>query len=290
MPRQRRGVIRRPPYGSTWLATAVVLALVGAGVLLAFQGDALRRELSETLTVVAEVRPTAEPTERVRFGEWLAGQAFAKTGSVEFVSAEQGAQRLREAYGEEFMAADFDNPLFDLYTFELARATLTPARADSIRASVEAHDIVLATYLQDDALADVVERSTRFGWGGIALLALLLAGTCYLIVNTARLALLGRATVIRNMELVGASWGFIARPFLWRSALVGLTAGAVAAALVLGLHRWAEVGLPSVWRPLPSEWLYSGAGVLVAAGLLLNLGATFFVIRRTLRLRVDDLG
>lgn len=281
--------IRRPPYAATLLATTVVLLLLAALALLAAQGERLRRELSESVTVVAELRPGSSDAERTDFTVWLGDQAFAKPNTLAFVDADEGAQRLRRLYGEDFLRAGLDNPLFDLYTFNLS-ATHTDERA---RAEVERvvgeHPAVLAAAVQGDYVARLVERVASVRIAGWGLAVILVLGTCLLVVNTARLALLSRATVIRNMELVGASWGFIARPFLIRACGTGLLAGGIAAAAGYALHAYLLQQFPDLWRPIDPLGLLAGAAAAVALGLVLNFATTFLVIRRTLRLRIDDL-
>ena len=285
----RRGGIRRPPYASTLLASAFALALLGGLALLGAQGERLRRELRESLAVVVELRPSTPKATRAALGAWLGQQAFAREGSVEYLDAEAGAQRLRDRYGEEFLGGGLDNPLLDLYTFRLAGGHTSAEAVAAATERVGSREGVLAVYPQDDFAARLVERLAALRYGGLALGVLLLLGTGYLVVNTARLALLGRREVIRNMELVGASWGFIARPFLGRAAVVGASAGLLAALTCWGLQHLAASELPALWRPVDPLWLALGSVSLVALGLLLNLATTFLVIRRTLRLRVDDL-
>lgn len=285
----RRGGIRRPPYASTLLASALALGLLGGLALVGAQGERLRRELRESLAVVVELRPSAPEATRAELGSWLGEQAFVRERSVEYVDAEAGAERLRDRYGEEFLGEGLDNPLFDLYAFRLAAGHTSAEAVAAATERVGSRDGVLAVYAQDDYAARLVERLASLGYGGLAVGLALLLATGYLVVNTARLALLDRREVIRNMELVGASWGFIARPFLWRAAVVGATAGALASLACWGLERLAAAELPALWRPVDPRWLALGSAGLIALGLLLNLATTFLVIRRTLRLRVDDL-
>lgn len=281
--------IRRPPYFASLLATTVVLAVLGALALLAAEGERLRRALSESVTVVVELRPAATEAERADFTVWLASQPFARAGTLRFLSAEEGAERLRRAYGEDFLRAGLANPLFDVYTFNLAAGYTGDADRGRVREAVVAQAAVLAAAVQDDYAARLVARLSSLRVVGIALAGVLLLGTSLLVVNTARLALLSRAVVIRNMELVGASWGFIARPFLVRAAFIGLAGGLLAAGLVYAAHEAGMRLLPALWRPLPLESLLIGGGIVVLSGILLNFATTFFVIRRTLRLRIDDL-
>jgi cell division transport system permease protein len=70
---------------------------------------------------------------------------------------------------------------------------------------------------------------------GLVLGVLLLAGVVLVVANTVRLAVYVRQEDLEIMALVGASLGYMRRPFLWETALQCLAASIIALLLVLGL-------------------------------------------------------
>jgi len=289
MARPERGSRRKPPYARTVFAIATVLTLVGIYGLLLFQGRALLKDLRESVTVVVELRPSLQEEDRTTFETWLGQQAFAKTNSITFVSKEAGAEKLRARYGEDFMDFNLENPLYELFTFNVNETYANTSKLDELTKAVNARDESLATYVEKDLVNTLSQRVSSLAWIGIALGVLLLLGVVFLIVNTTRLALLSKAQLIKNMELVGASWGFISRPFLITAAKMGMLSGAIAAGLSLlvsmGLSSW----IPFLWQPISSLHFIILATMLVVLGLLLNFASTYYVVRKTLNLRVDDL-
>lgn len=280
---------RRPPYVSTVLATALVLALIGTYGLLLLQGRELVRELRESTQVVVELRPESDAVGRRALESFLNGRDFVKAESLTYVSKEDGAKRLQDEFGEEFMDFELDNPLFDLYTFNVAEAYVDADRIRAFRTEIEDQSAVMASYVQEDMVNTLTQRIGSVAWIGLGVGALLLLGVVFMITNTARLALLAKAGLIKNMELVGASWGFISRPFLARAAWFGVLGGLVAVGLTGGVAAFAKTYLPAAWQYVP-WWQYASlAAVLVATGMVINLLATFVVVRQTLRLRDDDL-
>ena len=280
---------RHPPYSSTVLATALVLTLIGVYGLVVLQGRELLRELRESTKVVVEVRPGTGQNARDILASFLRERPYVKSGSLEYLSQEDGARRLREEFGEAFLDFELDNPLYEVYTFNVPERYVDAEAVAALRAEIDEQPAVLASYVQEDIVRTLTQRVGALAWVGLAFGAVLLLGVVFLVLNTTRLALLAKAPLIKNMELVGASWGFISRPFLRRSAGLGLLAGALAVALTLGLGAFARTSLPGAWQSVP-RWQYGVLAVaLVLIGLGLNFGATFYVVRRTLRLREDDL-
>ena len=271
------------------LATAVAVALIGALGLLMLQGRHLVERLRSSLTVVVELRPNATQSEVQGTLSWIESQAFAKTASARHVSREEGAEALRASYGEELLDFGLDNPLYDVITFQLAADALNEAGPQALEQRLEARSSVQSAYVQEDLFAALSARLRQLAWGAGILAFLLVGGVVYLTLTTTRLALLARAPLIRNMQLVGASWSYITRPYLRRAALSGLAAGALGIALVSAVGAFAERLLPAVWlRPSAAELSLLAIGILSLA-VTLQVGGTYRVLRQTLKMRVDDL-
>jgi cell division protein FtsX len=107
---------------------------------------------------------------------------------------------------------------------------------------------------------------------GFAIVAALIIATAV------RIAIFARGEEIRIMRLVGATNGFIRRPFLLEGFLTGTTGALAALALTwstyFGTYRLI---FPLDWIP----WSWSAGGVL--AGGLFGLLASAIAIRRYLK-------
>lgn len=100
-----------------------------------------------------------------------------------------------------------------------------------------------------------------------------------LIIGTAvRISVFARKDEIYIMQLVGATNGFIRRPFLLEGAITGLMGGILALLLTWGTYQTVFRLLFSLeWIPL--SWVCAGLG----AGLLLGILASGLAVRRYLR-------
>lgn len=289
MAKPSNGSGRKPPYTRMIFAIATVLTLIGVYTLLLYQGRTLLKDLRERITVVVELRPSLEENQRVVFEQWLGQQAFAKTNSITFIDKATGAAKLRERYGEDFMDFNLENPLYELFTFNVTEAFATSKKLDEVKTAVDSRDESLATYVEKDLVESLSQRVSIIAWVGIALGVLLVLGVVFLIVNTTRLALLSKAQLIKNMELVGASWGFISKPFLITGAKLGAFSGVIAAGMTFFVSKGLSTWIPFLWQPLSNLHFAILATMLIVIGLLLNFASTYYVVRKTLNLRVDDL-
>ena len=91
------------------------------------------------------------------------------------------------------------------------------------------------------------------------------------------------------MKLVGASWGFIKRPFLKRAIGVGLLA-ALLANLVLCAGAWALYNYePGVFRIMTWDVWAITAGAVVLLGVLITLVCSNISVNKFLRMSAGEL-
>src|SRR5512141_258369 len=159
--------------------------------------------------------------------------AMPQVRTVDYVSKEEALKRFRDSRAAQGQS--------DLTTF-LAQNPL-PASIEVSRWRASDYAPV-AELLRGDKnvkrvtnIADLAARITTISeflrTGGVVLLGVVGAIVLFIIINTIRLAVLGRAEEIEVMRLVGASDAFIRWPFVFEGALVGLL-GAVVTLTVLG--------------------------------------------------------
>ena len=118
---------------------------------------------------------------------------------------------------------------------------------------------------------------------------LLLLVAITLINSTIRLSVYSKRFIINTMQLVGATRGFIRRPFLYRSAGNGIFAAFLAGGLLAGVLYAAQ----QEFRDIISFQDIEIVGILFLCvllfGILINWISTFFAVSKYLRMKVDKL-
>ena len=110
-----------------------------------------------------------------------------------------------------------------------------------------------------------------------------------LISNTIKLTIYSQRFLLHTMKLVGASWGFIRRPFLMRNLGIGVISGILANGLIGGgvyllLHY--EPQMSHLFTP--STLVIVGSCVMLF-GILITLLCAYVSINRFLRMKAGDL-
>jgi cell division transport system permease protein len=185
----------------------------------------------QKVQVVADLNDNTQQTAVTSLEQQLT--ALPEVKSVDYVSKDEALQRFREsrtAQGQSDLTGYLaSNPLPASLEVSLFRAADYAPVADLLRADPNVQRVT--------NIADLAARLTTISeflrTGGIVLLGVVGAIVLFIIINTIRLAVLGRSEEIEVMRLVGASDAFIRWPFVFEGALVGLL-GAGLTLLVIG--------------------------------------------------------
>ncbi|MEZ4950908.1 MAG: permease-like cell division protein FtsX [Saprospiraceae bacterium] len=279
----------KPNYFYSILGITLVLVLVGVFGLLMMHANGLFHWFKEKVEIIVEIRNDVSRDSISVLETQLKSDPYVKAGSLKLISKEEGAEMMRKEFGEDFLKLDMPNPLFDILTFNVVASYQKQGEMDQIIAGLKAKPEVRDAYYQE-GMADLIAGNLkRIGWFSLGIGIVLFFITLFLIHNTIRLALYSNRFLIKNMELVGASWSFISKPFLKRSFWHGLIAGLLAIIILLGLHLMAEQEFPELQNILNFQWLGIMLGSLVLFGILISIASTWFVVNKYLKMRVDDL-
>ena len=241
---------------------AVALALpLGLGLSLAnLQQFAGNVEQSRAMDLF--LAPGTSPGRAQALAVELRGRG--DVASVEVRTPEQGLADLRERSGlGQALDALEENPLPTLLV-------VTP-RGDVPQLAKALENLPEAGLLQHDA----AWRQRLQGWLGFGqrlawvLAALFGLGALLVVGNTVRLDIQARREEIGVLQLLGATDGFIRRPFIYLGAWYGIAAGALALGLVVVVARALGQPLQALAASYGSSFALGGLDLLRAVLFLL---------------------
>ena len=198
-------------------------------------------------------------------------EARRDVATVELRTPEQGLEELRQRGLGDSLAALDGNPLPSLLivTPERERDALDgTVLAQSLRALPEA-DVVQHDADWRNRLDQWLRFGTRLAWVLAVLLGL---GALLVVGNTVRLDIQARREEIGVLQLLGASDGFIRRPFLYLGACYGLLAGALALAVLTGTDLALREPLAELARSYGSRFALRGFDIVQALAIVTGAG------------------
>ena len=222
------GRVFRKPWSALLTVSVMALALaLPLGLWLVLGNvERLAGSVERSREVSVFLRQDVDDARARQLAEELRAQD--NVAAVEHITPEQGLASLRAsgALAGIIDAVGEDNPLPHLLV-------VAPA-GDELMLAAALEQLPEAELVQHDVQwRERLDAWLRFGGRVSWLLALLLGMGALLVVgNTVRLDIQSRREEIGVLQLLGATDGFIRRPFLYLGAWYGLAAGALAVALL----------------------------------------------------------
>ncbi len=269
------------------ISTAMVLILLGMVVLSVFTARNLSAYVKQNLTVTMLLGEDITDPEAQQLCDKLSTKPYIN--KLEYISKEQVLEEQKEVLGTDPSEFAGTNPFGSQIEFQL---NADYATNDSLKwISEELTKIPKVTEIRYPE--DLVE-SVNKTLGKISLVLLVLAGlllivSFVLINNTVKLGIYARRFNIHTMKLVGASWGFIRKPFIKQAVVLGIVA-AVIAIVVLGggvylLYKF-DPGVSEVltWQVMA----ITGIAVLLA-GVIITTFCSWLSVNNFLKMKAGEL-
>ena len=278
--REALAAFKRAPV-LTGLSSAMVglaLYVVGLFGLATYNLQLALSSIEERVEVAVYLRDDARQSEIDLLLTELA--AMPEVRSVSFISKREALERAQTElpeFGELFSDLEV-NPLPQSLEVELQPGSRNPDVVERVAEAATAYPFVEdARYGRE--WVDRLFALRRIGAATTAVLGSAFAIVAALIIGTAlRIAIFARREEIYVMRLVGATNGFIRRPFLLEGALAGLLGGVIAWALTYGTYRGVYSFLDFEIAWMPDGWVLLG----FAAGGLFGAVSSALAIRRHL--------
>ena len=269
------------------ISTSMVLVLLGLVVFSVQTSRNLSHWVKENLTVTVVLNDEVSVGDAKQFQQDLVRRPFSK--DVLYISREQALKEQTDAMGSdpsEFLGMNPFPATLELQLHsDYANADSLAWISDELRKNAKVTDVAYQVDLMDSVNRNLAKLNIL-----LLVLAVLLTFISFsLINNTVRLSVYSRRFLIHTMKLVGASWGFIRRPFMRQGALVGVIA-ALIAIIVLGGGIYAlyyyEPNILAIitWR----ELVITALAVLVF-GLVITLTCSYISVNRFLRMPAGEL-
>jgi cell division transport system permease protein len=272
---------------TTIISITLVLFLLGLFGIIILHARLLSDYVRENIGFSIMIREGVREAGILELKKNLDGQYFVK--SSEYIPQNRAAEKLKTELGEDFIGFLGYNPL--LPSIEL-RIKAPYANADTLRkiekrlmAIPEVKEVYYQKSLVDAINSNIQKISLiLLGFSGILLFIAIV-----LINNTIRLAVYSRRFIIRSMQLVGATEGFIRRPMLYRSILHGVISAFIALLMLMLLTYFALEEIPELLELQDPFMLAALVTSIFIMGALISWFSTWLAVRKYLRIRTDLL-
>ncbi|MDA8706912.1 permease-like cell division protein FtsX [Cyclobacteriaceae bacterium] len=209
--------------------------------------------------------------------------------NINFISKEMAAEVFIRDTGEDFTKFLGDNPLRDAFSVKITNQYQSVDSLKAIEIDLRRLPGVYEVVFQESLIASINKNLRKIGVLLLGMTLILLVAVIVLINNTIRIALFSQRFLIRSMQLVGATKGFIRWPFLRRSLIYGLVSGILASGIIFGIIEFAQHQIDDLDKLYAEEPLFILFAVLIFLGLLISYLSTLSSMRRYFKISLDEL-
>jgi cell division transport system permease protein len=272
---------------SVYSSTTLVLLLLGAMCALLLSAHSLSDHLRRNMKMSVVVSSRIDEAEVLKFQKQLEKQKYV--AGTEYIS---GAQILEEQKKElgcdpvEFLGYNPYEPSIDL---ALKNEYAHPDSMARIEKQLLKDKRVSQVVYHREIIEIVNDNIRKIAIALFAMMILLTLISWSLIGNAVRLAIYSRRFLLHTMKLVGASWGFIRRPFILHNLRIGLLSGILADVLLGGIFYLLMQHEPAVITMLPPLYLAATAVAVLLFGVIMTVSCAYISVEQFLRMRGNDL-
>lgn len=280
-------------FGSVLFSTTLSLFILGLFGAILIQAKTLTSMIRENIEIQVFLTKNLDQSQLKSIKSNLSKRPFILTKNdtlaLKFISDEEAAAAFIENTGEDFTQFLEDNPLRDSYIITIAEAFQTSEQLAAIVSEIENIPGVFEVSFMKDLVDSINENLLKVSLilGGFILI--LIITVVILINNTIRLALFSQRFLIRSMQLVGATRGFIRKPFLIRALSFGMMAGVLASGILIGLIQYAQSNVEGFALLQNQEMLILLFLILIVSGGILSIISTLRAVNKYLNMSLDEL-
>ena len=269
------------------ISTTMVLFLLGLVVFSVLTANNLSVYIRENIAFSAILDDGMKETSIIKLQESLNKKNYVK--QTIYISKEQALKEQTEAMGTDPTEFIGHNPFNASIEIKLNAGYTNPDSIKWIEKELMANKNILEINYPQNLLDSVNKNLQKISLFLLGLAVLLSLISFSLINNTIRLTIYSKRFLIHTMKLVGASWGFIRKPFITRNLWIGILSGAVANAVLTALAYTAVKYEPELLAIISPESIMIVAASVMVFGIIITTLCAYISINKYLRMKISEL-
>jgi cell division transport system permease protein len=269
------------------LSVSLVLFILGIMAMLGILANNLSVYVRENIGFSIVLKETATESNVAQLQAVLANAEYVK--AAQYISKEEALQEVILELGENPEEIIGVNPMQASIEVRLKADYAHPDSIVDINSSLSKYKYVEDIYFQKDLIKSVNDNMRTIGFILFALAMVLMIISYVLISNTIRLTAYSRRFIIYTMKLVGATPGFIRRPFILSNILCGVIAAVIAIILLTACMSYVVSEFDNFYTLLSTRMMLIVYGIVLLLGILLTAISSFFAVNRYIGMKRDDL-
>lgn len=218
-------------YFSVVISIALVLFMVGILGLVLLKSTFVANKVKEKVAITLFLKDNVSTKNRNNFKESLLKEPFTRT--IIYTSKEKAAKTYSKEIGEDFLKFLGENPLKNGIDIYLKADFVTPEKMQELEQRFLKNAYVSDVSYDKSLISLLTKNIKRISFWLLVVCGFFGLVAMILINSSIRLSIYSKRFNIKTMQMVGATKGFIRKPFIWQSIKLGII-GAILALIALG--------------------------------------------------------
>ena len=282
----RRG---KPSYVMSIIGVTLVLFLLGIVGWLVINATRLGDYFRENVEVKVHLRGDVSSKDSTALLQYFASQPYVR--NYYYVNKEMARQKYLGDGNEDYVDVLDYNPLPNSIYFNVKKQYAEVDSLESIRRNIEESQNALVSDVQypKELVTNLNKNLRNISLILLGVAIILAIVVIVLIDNTIRLAMFSNRFLIKTIQMVGATRGFIARPLNVRAIVNGAISAVIAIVLIYILIALAGNLVPEVRVVQSSSTLLLLFVLLIVIGITITLFSTYRSVLKYLKMKLDEL-
>ena len=277
----------RSSYFSVVISIALVLFMVGFLGLVLLKSTQVANHFKEEVVITLFLKNDTSKEQIENLRTSLLKELF--TRKIIYISKGDAAKFYAEDLGEDFVNYLGTNPLKNSIDIYLNPGFVTPEKMQEISDRFNKNSFVFEVSYDKPLVTFLTQNIQKVSFWLFAISSFFGLVALILINSSIRLSVYSKRFNIKTMQMVGATKGFIRKPFIWSGIRLGFIGALISLAGLAAVIYYIDQKIPTL--QLVTDYVtlaYLGGGILLIAFIISWL-STFFATQRFLNLHTDEL-
>jgi cell division transport system permease protein len=276
-------------YVTTTISITLVLFTLGFLGMILLNARTLSRYIKENIGFEVVIKENTKEADILRLQKIFDSKKYVKY--TEYISKEEAANRLKEALGEDFISfmGKDNNPLLPSLEIKFDADWTSEDSLKIIEQNVLKNKIVKEVYYHKSLINVINKNVRRIGLVLLVISLVLVIISVALINNTIRLSIFSKRHLIKSMQLVGATNGFIIKPFVKKSIFHGAISAVLAILLLSASFAFLKDNIPELKMLENRETTLLLYLIVLFLGMAISGISTWLAVNRFLKTHSDKL-
>ena len=277
----------RSSYFSVVISIALVLFMVGFLGLVLLKSTQVANHFKEEVVITLFLKNDTSKEQIENLRTSLLKELF--TRKIIYISKGDAAKFYAEDLGEDFVNYLGTNPLKNSIDIYLNPGFVTPEKMQEISDKFNKNSFVFEVSYDKPLVTFLTQNIQKVSFWLFAISSFFGLIALILINSSIRLSVYSKRFNIKTMQMVGATKGFIRKPFIWSGVRLGFIGALISLAGLAAVIYYIDQKIPTL--QLVTDYVtlaYLGGGILLIAFIISWL-STFFATQRFLNLQTDEL-